>query len=85
MAQLSKVEQLREILRRLMEFKKKGGVVGIDKKIGEVQLELRRHLREKVYWESEESEEEVEDMEWEDEDAGEVEIEQEEWDRIMQE
>ena len=49
MAQLSKVEQLREILRRLMEFKKKGGVVGIDKKIGEVQLELRRHLREKVY------------------------------------
>ena len=47
-----------------MEFKKKGGVVGIDKKIGEVQLELRRHLREKVYQEEdEESEEEVEDME----------------------
>ena len=31
-----------------MEFKRKDGEVGIDQKIGEVQLELRRHLREEV-------------------------------------
>ena len=29
-----------------MEFKKEGGEEGIDQKIAEVQLELRRHLRE---------------------------------------
>ena len=45
MEKLSKIEQLRAILRRLMEFKKQGGEEGIDQKIGEVQLELRRHLR----------------------------------------
>ena len=45
MEKKSKVEQLRIILRRLMEFKRQGGEEGIDRKIGEVQLELRRQLR----------------------------------------
>ena len=48
MRKLSKVEQLRAILQRLREFKKQGGEEGIDQKIGEVQLELRRHLREET-------------------------------------
>ena len=59
-----------------MEFKRKGGEVGIDQKIGEVQLELRRHLREEVdIEEADKSEEEAEDIEWRGEDANEVEIE----------
>ena len=48
MAKMNKIEQLREILKRLREFKRKGGEAGIDQKIGEVQLELRRHLREEI-------------------------------------
>ena len=59
-----------------MEFKRKGGEVGIDQKIGEVQLELRRHLREEVYIEeSDKSEEEEEEIEWWGEEAEEEEIE----------
>ena len=41
---LSKVEQLRAILRRLMEFRRQGEE-GINEKIAEVQLELRKHIR----------------------------------------
>ena len=48
MNKLSKIEQLRIILRRLMDYKRQGGEEGIDQKIGEVQLELRRHLREET-------------------------------------
>ena len=40
-----------------MEFKKQGGGEGIDQKIAEVQLELRRHLREQI--EDKEKEEET--------------------------
>ena len=45
MEKLSVVEQLRAILRRLMEIRRQGGEKGINEKIAEVQLELRRHLR----------------------------------------
>ena len=48
MEKLNKVEQLKAILRKLREFKKQGGGEGIDQKIAEVQLELRRHLREQI-------------------------------------
>ena len=44
-----------------MEFRRKGGEEGIDQKIGEVQLELRRHLREEVYYEEAENSEEEEE------------------------
>ena len=65
MAKLSKIEQLKEILRRLMEFKRKGGEAGIDQKIGEVQLELRKHLRDEVYIEeADNSESEADETEW---------------------
>ena len=68
-----------------MEFKKKGGEVDIDQKIGEVQLELRRHLREEVDIEEADKSDEEEDIEWLDEAAGEVEMEKDEWDRMMKE
>ena len=45
MAKLSEVEQLRATLRRLMEIRRQGKEEGINEKIAEVQLELRRHLR----------------------------------------
>ena len=45
MEKLSKEVQLRAILMRLMEIRRQGGEEGINEKIAEVQLELRRHLR----------------------------------------
>ena len=65
MAKLSKIEQLKEILRRLMEFTRNGGEAGIDQKIGEVQLELGKHLRDEVYIEeADKSESEADEIEW---------------------
>ena len=42
---LPKVKQLRAILHRLMELRRQGGEEGINQKIAEVQLELRKHIR----------------------------------------
>ena len=42
---MNKVEQLKAILHRLKELRRQGKEEGIDEKIGEVQLELRKHLR----------------------------------------
>ena len=39
-----KVEQLRAILRRLMELRNQGEEEGINEKIAEVQLELREFI-----------------------------------------
>ena len=39
------MDQLRAILKRLMEIRRQGGEEGINEKIADVQLELRRHLR----------------------------------------
>ena len=45
MEKLSEEEQLRAILMRLMEIRRQGGAEGINEKIAEVQLELRKHLQ----------------------------------------
>ena len=46
MGKMNKIEELKIILRRLMEIRSQGGGEGINEKIVDVQLELRRHLRE---------------------------------------
>ena len=50
MEKLTKVEQLQAILRRLMELRRQGEKDGINQKIAEVQMELRKHLRNEKLW-----------------------------------
>ena len=84
MAKMNKIEQLKEILKRLMEFKRKGGEAGIDQKIGEVQLELRRHLREEIDTEeSKVTEQEEDEIKKNSLEGGKVEIEADKWNNIV--
>ena len=46
MEKMNKIEELKMILRRLKEIRNQEGGEGINEKIVDVQLELRRHLRE---------------------------------------